>query len=313
MPTELQELKQQITETYSLVEAQTKKWELLQRKAIAYSQSNLVPAAYRNKIEKKNYGEVTGYDENPSGLSNCIIAIDMAQRMNANELMVMQHLYIVEGRPAWSSQWIIAMINGCGRFSPLRFELVSLGNKEVEYTTTEWKKNANGKSEKVQKQNKVTIENFSCVAWAIEKETGERIESSKVTIEMAVAEGWYSKNGSKWQTMPEVMLRYRAASFFGKIYAPELLMGLQSVEESQDCTVDLSQVYPNAVEIKPNPAPNTGLAEAIKAAQPQPTVVDSVDQATGEVLDPAEAERLAAMSKQLDDLPDATGFFTANE
>jgi hypothetical protein len=34
--------------------------------------------------------------------------------------------------------------------------------------------------------------------------------------------------------MDEVMLRYRTASFFGKLYAPELLMGLQTVEEAQD-------------------------------------------------------------------------------
>lgn len=55
-----------------------------------------------------------------------------------------------------------------------------------------------------------------------------------MTIEMAVREGWFTKSGSKWQTMPEVMLRYRAAAFFGKLYAPELLMGLRTAEEEQD-------------------------------------------------------------------------------
>ena len=39
--------------------------------------------------------------------------------------------------------------------------------------------------------------------------------------------------------MPETMLRYRAASFFGKLYAPELLMGIASAEEMQD-TIDLT-------------------------------------------------------------------------
>ena len=37
--------------------------------------------------------------------------------------------------------------------------------------------------------------------------------------------------------MPDVMLRYRAASFFGKLYAPELLMGLQTAEEVRDATI----------------------------------------------------------------------------
>ncbi len=75
------------------------------------------------------------------------------------------------------------------------------------------------------------------MAWATEKESGEKITSPAVSVEMAVKEGWYGKNGSKWQTMPEVMLRYRTASFFGKLYAPELLMGLQTVEEIQDARV----------------------------------------------------------------------------
>lgn len=59
-------------------------------------------------------------------------------------------------------------------------------------------------------------------------------------MEMAVKEGWYGKNGSKWQTMPEQMLRYRAASFFGRVYAPELLMGLRSAEEEQDRIIDVT-------------------------------------------------------------------------
>jgi hypothetical protein len=51
---------------------------------------------------------------------------------------------------------------------------------------------------------------------------------------MAKAEGWYAKNGSKWQTMPEQMLRYRAASFFVRAYAPELSLGLATREEIED-------------------------------------------------------------------------------
>ena len=53
-------------------------------------------------------------------------------------------------------------------------------------------------------------------------------------MQLALDEGWIQKKGSKWRTMPEVMLRYRAASLFGKLYAPELLMGLQSKDEIED-------------------------------------------------------------------------------
>ncbi|WP_264168957.1 hypothetical protein [Burkholderia cepacia] len=205
-------------------------FELMQRAANLLASSTLVPAAYRKVIEKLDkYGNVKESRENPNALANAVVALNMAQRMGADPLMVMQNLYIVEGRPSWSSQWIIAAVNGCGRFSPLRFDIKVLGEKTVERVDTVWE---NGNRSNVTKR--VPIIDKVCVAWAIEKETGERIESPAVSIEMAVKEGWYTKNGSKWQTMDEVMLRYRTASFFGKLYAPELLMGLITVEEAAD-------------------------------------------------------------------------------
>lgn len=206
-------------------------FELMQRAARLLINSTLLPSSYRqfNPGKKDRYGNVTEWIENPNALSNCVVALNMSQRMGADPLMVMQNLYIVEGRPSWSSQWIIAAINGCGRFSPLRFEIKVLGSKLVPYKTTYWEDN-----QRKTRTEDVAIVDKVCIAWAVEKETGARIESPAVSIEMAVREGWYTKNGSKWQTMDEVMLRYRTASFFGKLYAPELLMGLQTVEEAQD-------------------------------------------------------------------------------
>ena len=215
-------------------------FELSQRIAKMLSSSTLVPEQYRATIQKKagkdEYGNQLWREEpNPNGLSNCVIALNMSNRMGADPLMVMQNLYLVNGRPSWSSQFIMAGINSSGRFSALRFELEDLGEKEVEFVETVWE---NRKPKKISKT--VKIHDFSCVAWAIERETGERLESSKITIEMAVKEGWYTKEGSKWQTMSEQMLRYRAASFFGRVYAPELLMGLRSAEEEQDRIIDVT-------------------------------------------------------------------------
>lgn len=215
-------------------------FELSQRVAKMLSSSTLVPEQYRSVIKVKAGKDQSGQwmyrdEENPNGLSNCIIALNMANRMGADPLMIMQNLYLIEGRPSWSSQFIMASINSCGRFSALRFDLEDLGEKEVEYQETVW---SNRQKQTVTK--KIRIQNFACTAWAIERETGERLNSSKITIEMAVKEGWYQKNGSKWQTMPEQMLRYRAASFFGRVYAPELLMGLRSAEEEQDQIIDVT-------------------------------------------------------------------------
>ncbi|MFN3074847.1 hypothetical protein ACK1JC_14720 [Acinetobacter sp. TY2] len=222
-------------------------FELSQRIAKMLSSSTLVPEQYRATIQKKagkdEYGNQQWREEpNPNGLSNCVIALNMSNRMGADPLMVMQNLYLVNGRPSWSSQFIMAGINSSGRFSALRFEIEDLGEKVIEYSETVWE---NRKPKKITKS--VTVNDFSCIAWAIERETGERLESSKITIEMAVKEGWYTKEGSKWQTMSEQMLRYRAASFFGRVYAPELLMGLRSAEEEKDRIIDVTPTQESTV------------------------------------------------------------------
>ena len=205
-------------------------FDQLQRVAKALCASTLVPAQYRAFTEVKDRGRVTGHTPNPAGLPNCVVALNMAQRMGADPLMVMQNLYVIEGRPSWSSQFIIAAINSCGRFSPLRFEISEPGKaEEVSYQATVWKS-----GNRIEETRKVKVRHQTCRAWVIEKETGDRLDGPTVSIQMAIDESWLTKNGSKWLTMPEVMLRYRAASFFGRLYAPELLMGLQTQEEVED-------------------------------------------------------------------------------
>lgn len=159
-------------------------WELAQRIGKAFAASSLVPAQYQDN------------------LANCIVALEMANRMGASPLMVMQNLYIVHGSPGWSSKFLIASFNQCGRFSALRYEF--------------------------------TADKTACRAWAIEKATGERIEGPQVSLAMAKDEGWSTKNGSKWKTMPELMLMYRSAAFLIRTYAPEISMGLRTDDEIID-------------------------------------------------------------------------------
>ena len=208
-------------------------FEFMQRTAKMFSASSMVPAAYQ-EMTTKGFGQRATTEHNPAALANCVIALDMSQRMNANPLMIMQNLHVIEGRPSWSSQFIIAAINNSGKFSPLRFDLEWLDEIDATFSTYEWIDNR-----KIEQKHKVRIKNARCVAWATELATGQRLESAPVTMEMAVAEGWYGKNGSKWKSMPDLMMRYRSAAFFGRIYAPELLMGLPTAEETHDVfTVD---------------------------------------------------------------------------
>jgi hypothetical protein len=149
-----------------------------------------------------------------------MIALEIANRIGASPLMVMQNLYIVHGKPSWSSSFIIAAINSSKKFSPLRFEISGEGLDK------------------------------GCIAWALENGTNERLESPRVTMAMAKAEGWSTKSGSKWVTMPDLMLRYRAASFFGRLYAPEILMGMYTVEEVIDIKAEPIKIDKEAERIE---------------------------------------------------------------
>ena len=170
-----------------------------QRIAKLFAQSQLVPDTFK--------GDIGG----------CLIALEMAQRMNANVLQVMQSLYIVHGKPTLSSAFLIASFNQTGKFTPIRYEF------EGEEGKDDW----------------------GCRAVTTDKVTGEEIKSVKVTIGMAKAEGWYGKKGSKWVTMPELMLRYRSATFLIRTTAPEIALGFQTTEEWRDVIdiTDRSQVY----------------------------------------------------------------------
>lgn len=252
--------------------------DLMQRAAMMLANSTLVPAAYRAKnVKRDKFGRVEREEENPNAISNCVLALNMAQRMHADPLMIMQNLYIVENRPAWSSQFIIAAINACGKFSPLRFDLADEGEKDFTWEEKIWEENPQtGKSYRKSVQRQGRIHNFSCVAWAIEKESGERLSSPRVSIALAVAEGWYGKDGSKWKTMPEVMLRYRAASFFGKLYAPELLMGIAFAEEMQD-TIDLTPQADGSFARQEEAQAAPSMTTADIAALTIPSAAEAVD------------------------------------
>lgn len=170
---------------YQSPEAQA--FELAQRQAKCYAASTLVPKDYQGN------------------LGNCLIAMNMAERTGMDILQVMQNLYVVHGRPAWSSQALIATFNTCGRFTPITYRFTGTKGQD----------------------------DWGCVAITTDKRTGEVLEGPEVTIGLAKAEGWHGKNGSKWKTMPELMLRYRAAAFLVRTTAPEVSLGI-TVEEASD-------------------------------------------------------------------------------
>ena len=137
--------------------------------------------------------------------ANCLIALNLANRVKADPLMVMQKIYIINGKPAMEAQLQTALLQASGRFEPLKYVYSNEG-------TDDW----------------------SCYAASREIKTGEIVKGPKVSIKMAKDEGWYGKKGSKWPSLPELMLAYRAASFFISIHDPACRMGLITREEAQD-------------------------------------------------------------------------------
>lgn len=151
------------------------------------AKSNLVPVEFQNRPE------------------NCMIALDLSSRLSMSPFMIMQNIYVVHGKPAFSAKFAISLINASGRFEGnLRFKLEGAG------------------------------ETLSCYAYATYKGEKEPIKGTLVTMKMARQEEWLSRKGSKWQTMPEKMIKYRAASFFANEYCPDLLLGVSVQEEEED-------------------------------------------------------------------------------
>lgn len=141
-----------------------------------------------------------------NSIGNCLIALEFAKRLDMPPLAVMQSMYVVHGKPSFDAKFFIAQI--IRRYGAINYSMTGSGD------------------------------GAACLVWVTCPVTGEKIEGPAVSIKMAKAEGWLSKAGSKWQTMPDLMLRYRAATFFARLYLPDLMLGLQSVDEIRDIEVD---------------------------------------------------------------------------
>ena len=167
---------------------------LAQRRAKLYCSGDLVPAVFQGNI------------------ANTLIAMNYADRLGTDPMAIMQSMHIIHGKPGFSSTFLIAMANSSGKFTPIRFRFEGEPGKDT----------------------------YGCRAYACDKESGEECVGPLVTIAMAKAEGWYSrkdkygKECSKWQTMSELMLHYRAATIWTRVFSPELSLGMRTIDEIED-------------------------------------------------------------------------------
>lgn len=171
------------------------------------AKSTIIPVSYQNREE------------------NVFVALDMASRMGISVMVVMQNLYVIQGKPSWAGQAVGAMIRSNPQFR----------NVELHFVGEEGK------------------DNWGAYVTAEKVSNGKTLKGGTVTIAIAKKESWYQKAGSKWQTMPEIMLSYRAYTWFGRVYCPEIMMGMQSTEEVYDVTTPIEEtkvVNPYEIEVK---------------------------------------------------------------
>ncbi|WP_103648439.1 hypothetical protein [Campylobacter concisus] len=138
-----------------------------------------------------------------ANIGTAIIVLDLAQRMNIGALEVAQSIYIIHGKPSFETKFLVARLNSSGLL-------------------------------KGRLQTIVSPDGNSAHCEAIDAQTGQLLKGTTITMEMARREGWLSKNGSKWQTMPELMMKYRAQSFFINEFFPEVKYGLKTSDEVED-------------------------------------------------------------------------------
>ena len=152
--------------------------------ANALSRSTIIPKAFQGNA------------------ANCFVALDMANRLGASPMEIMQNVYVVHGTPGFSAKYAIGMANKSGVFKgPICFEETGKGDS------------------------------LSVTAYAIVRETGQRVEFT-CDMNMAKAEKWSSN--PKYKTMPGLMLRYRSATLLIRTSCPEVLLGMHTADELED-------------------------------------------------------------------------------
>jgi hypothetical protein len=263
-----------------------KSFETTQRIGTMFSKSSIVPKEYQGNV------------------ANCAIAVDMAMHLGKgiSPLTVMQQLTIVQGRPTWSAQFLISCINTCGKFSTIRYEEKNLGKVGKVAVNKYVYENGKNTQKLVETDEYKDVDNLSCIAYAYDNATGEKLQSIEISIKMAMSEGWYAKSGSKWQSMPQQMLRYRAAAFWQRAYAPEVGMGFYTTEEVQDMSPK-DATYTEIKDADEKSVAEMAMEEAMRKAA-QGSKSDKVEQPTAETEETAqntpkeETETQATNSKE---------------
>lgn len=255
-------------------------FELLQRQGKMLSQCSMLPANFKNNIP------------------DCAIALEMSARMGyaVSPLLILQSIVTIHGKPTFEAKFVIGLLKSRCGYRRFDYEMSGKVGDAGEVRRTPrigrdgkpvLDKNGNPIFD-----NEIIRDGRTCLAYAIDRD-GNRIEGVPISMAMAKVEGWYDKNGSKWQTMPELMLRYRAATFFKNIHCPEITMGFRTSDEAIDIDPE--------VEIIDEAKPKQKLFKAKKTTEKaeEPAQDEAVVEPENPAATPAEAPKKDGAAKDI--------------
>jgi hypothetical protein len=164
------------------------------------------------------------FENNPAA---CFVGLQLAAQLGVNPFMLFQKIYNIGGKIGIEAQVAIAIANQRGVFEgPIEHKFSGQGDTR------------------------------SCTATAILAKSKKPV-SLEIDWKTVNAEGWNKKGGSKWLTMPDQMFRYRSSLWLIRTYAPECLMGLNSIDEIEDMQM---------IDVTPTRKTPDAINEAVDAA-----------------------------------------------
>ena len=172
----------------------------------------------------------------------CLVAMLYAEQLGEHPMLLFQEMSVINGRPNTSARFAISRANKSGLLQgPIT-----------------WKSKGQGDALEV-------------TASATLRDTGEVI-STTVTMREAAADGWTRNN--KYKSIPEQMLRWRAATRLINLYLPEVLFGLGVREEVEVRPAQVQEVSTGGGTVVADL--NRQIAAAA-APEPQPEIVEVED------------------------------------
>jgi hypothetical protein len=131
----------------------------------------------------------------------CLVAMLYAEQLGEHPMLLFQEMSVINGRPNTSARFAISRANKSGLLQG----------------AITWQSKGQGDALEV-------------TATATMRDTGEVITAT-VTMKEATADGW--TRNPKYRSIPEQMLRWRAATRLINLYMPEVLFGLGVREEAE--------------------------------------------------------------------------------